>query len=244
MEELLRMLKMNTEMLEASNLLIDVFIEEYSDDTSEGPFSTRPVRDALVMTDDQVTNPIFMLNVGKAYRIGASIQTKEQLRCIPKLKGMSVQPPDEKCMVLEVHEAPAESNHDLLGHFDLTEVASEKLSRVSPERGDPHEKYVMLQVLFEIEVGQDQFMKTSGLIPCKMIPKGKNLQGKRTVQEIQKKWRQSPVWFRNYAKGAIVLGKIAIRAAPVPTGILVPAIAACFAPLACMTCAVGKLPSE
>ncbi len=204
----------------AANLGVDVVFQEFcSEKDILVPFDQRAVDDALTATDDSLESPIFLLNIGRDYRLRIRlwhrhISTHDYIIKKIKIRGMDEKP--EQAAELEMKQITSnEGVHTVVALFAPDLLNSAKLFEPTPQFGELIERYVGLRIhiVVGLEDTSEEDVDLKSILMCQMFVLENSLALQRLVQRFRKKYFEAPQWIRDSSGGVIILGKAAIVSA-------------------------------
>lgn len=200
----------------SANLIVVIVIEEYVGNREASvALKDSAWKKVLTMRDDNMQDdPIFMLVVGRIYRLRVSLRHKHRSQAtFRQISGVTAKAPDAEAKTLDIIEiTPACNGHEVVALFNATEIGSDRLMQVSPMSGELEKKYVMLDVRVSLSIEEAEEVQSlldlNGRVVCNMVANDALLEARRIVRWAREQWDQGPQWMRDGARGAIILAEV------------------------------------
>lgn len=235
----------------SANIKATVVIEEFIDkEPCSVPFFDRKTKQVITGKDDNLRNPVCILNRKKKYLLRARIRHKYR----PEMEGHRVQSikvriDDGEALELGIHHCKSStSEREVVAVLDLEAHISPKCHCPSPSLGSPDEKYARLEtaVMIKSEGATCQALRCDPLY-CQLVAENNPLIFRRAFRAAEERWKHLPQWTRS---GGRATAKVTKTVCPVITAALAgdPSvalqIAKCFKRLFTINCAPAELPPE
>lgn len=158
--------------------------------------------DNFMKDKDSGTVQIFMLVVGRCYRLRVSFQYNSYQDEFEILE-VRVKVPDGEIVQLKSDMIiSTNGDREVVAEFKPESFKSQKLKQVSPTFGTSEEKYIQLNVTvksrIDVEGGQIDF--SDGKVVCKMFAYESRLWWQKIVRWWHKKWEWLPQTMRTCIK--------------------------------------------
>jgi len=203
-----------------ANIAANVVLEQLtSDEDIHLQLNDRDGRPALMMADDYVQDPIFLLDRQLDCRMRVSLAHKYQRDAANfRIKYISAKPSDGVEIGLMAFEtkSPKEGN-EAIAFFNLDLFQSPRLSLGCPQFGTVEERYVRMDVTIGIEANagghigtQKATFEMNGQILCRPATAFDLTNLQRFRRFTSDTWRNCPQWIRDSAHGAVFVMSTAI----------------------------------
>lgn len=199
----------------AASLMALITIEKFATraDVSEMT-KDRKCKAAVTMTDDYMDDPVFMLVVGRVYRLRVALRHKHRNQArFRRISAIILKAPDGEEVPAGIEEiTEACDGHEVVALLDTKSLKSERFRRVSPMFGSLEQKYNMMEVIVVVEIQEaetTQEVELSRTIVCCMAASEQRLVGRRLASWIGDKWKRAPQGMRDAKKVVVTAAAIA-----------------------------------
>ena len=208
-----------------AHLGVDVIFQEFCDKDVLVPFDQRKVDDGLTAMDDSLESPIFLLNIGRDYRLRIRLwhkHTNTHHYVIKQIKIWAMDEEPDQAVELEMKQIDSEECvHTVVALFAPDLLNSSRIFEPTPQFGELNERYLGLRI--QIVVGRRNTSKEDvdlkSVLMCQMFSPENTFSLQRLAQTWRKKYFEAPQWMRDTSGGIVILGKVVIvGAASVATG--------------------------
>ena len=199
--------------------MVTIELEEFSDpQDAHLPSSERKTRAALMAEDENLNDPVYVLNIHDAYRMRVRLKHQHQgQECVNAIEGIQVQPPDNDAVDLAVDFTDRSLDAiEVCADLNLAKVPSNRLLRKCPAFGKLDEKYVPLKVIVTVRLNPEipSVSQLKGTVYCNMVEADNPLRMKRFMRSAKRMWNEAPQWARDSARGVVILASVAAEAGP------------------------------